>query len=170
VLDARDTNIPHIHPGPYSKGSPRDVNKGILFLLNRLVPPTSDCRQQGGFVLILHKRIDAFLVDAFPCYRVLLLPPPACLLYVVIVLVLLLSVISSSVDCCALPRPPYATGGKKRPDWMFSFLGIGWSGIFCLQAGYKCFPMCEHHMRIGATPWVRENVLSRGVLSNSLPL
>jgi hypothetical protein len=92
VLDARGTNIPHIHPGPYSKGSPRDVNKGILFLRNRLVPPPSDWRQQGDFVLILHKRLDAFLVDVFLCYRVLLPPPLACLLYVVIVLVLLLSV------------------------------------------------------------------------------
>jgi hypothetical protein len=93
------------------------------------IPPTSDWRQQGDFVLILHKRLDAFLVDVFLCYRVLLPPPLACLLYVVIVLVLLLSVISSSVDCCALPRL-YATGGKKRPDWMFSFVGIGWSGTF----------------------------------------
>jgi hypothetical protein len=53
---------------PYSKGSPRDVNKGILFLCNRLVPPTFDWRQQGDFVLILHKRLDDFLVDAFLCY------------------------------------------------------------------------------------------------------
>jgi hypothetical protein len=56
------------------------------------IPPTSDWRQQGDFVLILHKRLDAFLVDVFLCYRVLLPPPLACLLYVVIVLVLLLSV------------------------------------------------------------------------------